>query len=77
MQKHVYSANIIRFNLLLRYISNQMCKVLQEDFPLPSKSLLRKLKYTQLLHEKNGSASKDIVLMLDEMYLQKCLGYAE
>ena len=43
MQKHVYSANIIRFNLLLRYIFNQICKVLQEDSPLPSKYLLRKL----------------------------------
>ena len=39
-KKTIYSANIIRYSLLLRYISIQSYKVLLQDFPLPSLSLL-------------------------------------
>ena len=42
-RKQVYSAYIIRFSLLTRYTSLKMYKMLQEEFPLPSVSLLRKI----------------------------------
>ena len=64
--------------LLLRYTSLQSYKLLLEKFPLPSIYLLNKLqaggidaiKAIKFLLEK-GEISNDIVLMLDEMYLQK------
>ena len=42
-KKPIYSANIIRYSLLLRYTSIQSYKVLLQDFPLPSLSLLQKI----------------------------------
>jgi hypothetical protein len=78
----VYSANMIRYALLLRYSSLQTYKLLKEEFKLPSVSLLRRitagkidaLKTAKLLRE-NGSISDDVILILDEMYLQKCEEY--
>ena len=78
----VYSANIIRYSLLLRYTSLQTYKLLQEEFKLPSISLLRRItsgkidtmKTANVLRE-NGSISKDVILMFDEMLLQKCEEY--
>ena len=77
-----YSAAMIRFALHLRYTSAQAYRLLLEKFPLPSFSLLNKIqkggvdavKSIKLLREK-GKLSKDVILMVDEMFLQKCLQY--
>ena len=69
---------MIRYALLLRYTSLQAYKLFLENFPLPSISLLNKLqkggvdaiKAVKFLLEK-GEISNDVILMLDEMYLQK------
>ena len=42
-KKPIYSADIICYSLFLRYTSLQCYKILQQDLPLPSLSLLRKL----------------------------------
>ena len=73
-----YTASLIRYALLLRHTSLQSYRMLLEKFPLPSISLLDKiqtggidpLKDVELLRKK-GDISEGIVLMLDEMYLQK------
>ena len=78
----IYSSRIIRYALLLRYTSFQAYKLLQEEFPLPSLSLLNKIssggvdpvKAAKLLLDKE-LISKDVVLMVDEMYLQKSADY--
>ena len=53
-----------------------------KDFPFPSFSLLKKITEGQLDAVKcakslksQGVTSEDVVLMLDEMYLQKCEEY--
>ena len=77
-----YSAAIIRYALLLRYTSLQAYKLLLQRFQLPSISLLNKLqaggtdtiKSFKFLLEK-GEISRDIIIMFDEMYLQKCTQY--
>ena len=75
----IYSANLIRYALMLRYSSLQAYRVLLEEFNLPSLSLLRKItkgKIDALATAKalrdNGCLSKDVILIFDEMYLQKC-----
>ena len=58
-------------------------KVLLEEFPLPSLSLLNKissgnidaLKSAKLLL-KNGKMSQDVCVILDEMFLQKCAEFS-
>ena len=73
-----FSAEIIRFSLLLRYTSAQAYKLLLEKFPLPSFSALQKIQKGDVnsiiaaksLSEK-GKISQDCILILDEMYLQK------
>ena len=78
----IYSAKIIRYALLLRFTSIQAYKMLLNEFPLPSLSLLEKIskggvdpiKSAKLLLEKE-KISKDVVLMIDEMYLQKSQEY--
>ena len=60
----------------------QSYKLLLDKFPLPSISLLNNikegnidaLKAARLLLE-NGSTSKDLVVLFDEMYLQKRVQY--
>ena len=60
----------------------QSYKLQLDEFPLPSISLLNTikegnidtLKAAKLLLE-NSSISKDIVVLFDEMYLQKCVEY--
>ena len=77
-----YSAAMIRYALLLRHTSLQSYRMLLDQFPLPSLSLLAKiqkggvdaLKSCKLLREK-GDISEDVILMLDEMYLQKSTQY--
>lgn len=81
-KRPIYSAKIIRYALLLRYSSIQAYKMLLDEFPLPSLSLLEKIsqggvdpiKSAKLLLEKE-KISKDVVLMIDEMYLQKSAEY--
>ena len=72
-----YSPEVIRFALMQRYTSRQAYSLLLNEFPLPSISYLRQLsaggvdatKTATLLREE-GKVSEDVVLMLDEMYLQ-------
>ena len=77
-----YSPEVLRFSLIQRYTSRQAYSQLLEDFPLPSISLMRKLasggidpvKALQSLL-KEDKVSKDAVILLDEMYLQKLCDY--
>ena len=63
--------------LLLRYTSTQAYKLLLEQFPLPSLSLLKKLnkngmepvKAVKVLLDQGEIG--DVVLLFDEIYLQK------
>ena len=74
----VHPPEVIRYALLLRYTSLQSYKLLLQKFPLPSIFLLNKLqqggvdafKAVEIFREK-GEIS-DVILMADEMYLQKC-----
>ena len=77
-----YSSATIRFALHLRYTSLQSYKLLLEKFPLPSISTLHRiqaggvdsLKGAKKLREK-GHISSDVILMVDEMFLQKEASY--
>jgi len=78
-----YSSSLIRWALLLRYTSASGYSILRQHLPLPSTSLLEKLrsskvdslKAARLLREQN-KISSDVVHLIDEMYLQKCAQYA-
>ena len=78
-----YSSKIIKFSLLIRYTSTQAYKLLLQKLPFPSLLLLAKLKSgsmdvinaAKMLKDK-GAISKNIILMVDKMYLQKCIQYA-
>ena len=68
---------MLRFALHLRYTSAQAYQLLLEKFPLPSFSLLNKLhaiKAIKMLKEK-GHMSNNVILIIDEMFLQKCANY--
>ena len=76
-KKPIYSANIIRYSLLLRYTSIQSYKVSLQDFPLPL-SLLQKISSGTIDAVKcanalriEGKISEDVCMIFDEMYLQK------
>ena len=77
-----YSADMLRYALLLRYTSAQVYKYLLEKFPLPSFSMLKKLKQDcvyslkalQVFHEA-GKFSDDVILIADEMYLERTSQY--
>ena len=76
-KKPIYSANIIRYNLLLRYTSIQSYEVLLQDFPLPSLSLLQKISSSSIDAVKcanalriEGKISEDVYMIFYEMYLQ-------
>lgn len=78
----VYSPNILRYALLLRYSSKPAYEMLLKEFKLPSLSLLRKVTSGSIdimasakALKENGSISEDVVLLFDEMYLQKCEEY--
>ena len=78
-----YSFKMMRFSLLICYMSTQAYKILFQKLLFPSLSLLAKLKSgsmdvinaAEMLKDK-GAISKDIILMVDEMHLQKCIQYA-
>ena len=77
-----YSSAVIRYALMLRHTSAHAYKLMLEKFPLPSFSLLAKIqqggvdsvKAVKLLLER-GKISRDVVLMADEMYLDKGTQY--
>ena len=77
-----YTAAMLRYALLLRYTSAQSYKLLLVKFPFPSVSLLNKIqqcsidsvKAMTLLREKR-EISDGIILMVDEMYIQKATQY--
>ena len=72
-----YSSQVMRFSLLLRYTSNSAYSFLKKYIPLPSNSLLRKLKSPSIdncqtlkvLRDQN-LIGNDIAILLDEMHLQ-------
>ena len=76
------SASMIHFALHLRHTSLQAYKLLLENFPMPSITILNKiqqggvdsLKALKVLREKGG-LSADLILMVDEMYLDKAAQY--
>ena len=81
-KKSIFSSNVIRYSLLLRYAFLQTYQLLMREFPFSSLSLLKKITEGQLDVVKcpkslklQGVISKDIVSMFDEMYVQKCEEY--
>ena len=81
-KKRTIFYNLIWYSLLLRSNSVQTYRLLMKEFPFPSLSLLKKSTEGQLDVVKSPKSlksqrviSEDIVLMLDEIYLQKCEEY--
>ena len=77
-----YSSDLVWLALLLRYTSGQAYSLMLETLPPPSFSLLRKLKQGNLDSLKAvkymldaEQISKDVIVMVDEMYLQKSVQY--
>ena len=78
-----YSSEVLRFSLLQRYTSKQAYIHFKGKLTLPSLSVLKKLaaggieplEANKLLLEE-GKVDSDCILMLDEMYLQKCSEYS-
>ena len=73
---------MLRYALTLRYTSQPAYKLLLEEFKMPSLSLLRKLTTRKIdpvtslkALKENGNISGDVILLFDEMYLQKCEEY--
>ena len=73
-KKTIYLANIIRYSLLLRYTSIQSYKVLLQDFPLPSLSVLQKISSGTIDAVKcanalriEGNISEDVCMIFGEM----------
>lgn len=78
-----FSCEMIRFALLLRYTSFQAYSLLLEHLPLPSISLLKRLRKGDLdaikaaeLLRGRGKIDNDVVMMVDEVYLKKCAQYS-
>ena len=78
----MYYANLIRYALSLRYSSLSAYKLLLEEFKLPSILLLRRITSGKIdalaaaeVLKNNKKISEDIILMCDEVYLQKCEEY--
>ena len=77
-----YSTALLRFVLHIRYTSAQAYELLLEKFPLPSFSLLNKIQRDGVDAIKGlkklsdmGNISKDLILRVDKMFLQKCAQY--
>ena len=77
-----FSPELLRYSLLLRYSSPQTYRRVLEQFPFLSFPLLKKLHQggvhslkaaKTLLNE--GSISADVILMSDQIYLQKSTQY--
>ena len=67
-KNQVYSSEVIQYALLLRYTSLQSYKLLLDEFPLPSMSLLNKIK------EGNNDALKAAKLLLENISISKDSG---
>ena len=73
-----YSANLLRYALLLYFSSPQSYRVLLQQLLFPSEIMLRKLasggvdamKACELLF-KEGHIDKDVIILLDEKNIQK------
>ena len=77
-----YSTSVLRFALIMRYTSNSAYQYLKNFLPLPTNSLLCKLKSQSIdtskglvLLRDNSLFSDDAVLLLDEMYIQQQVQY--
>ena len=77
-----YSADVLRFSLIMWYASNSAYRYLKRFLPLPSYSLLRKIKSQKIDTSKALCSLKDkflfsddVVLLLDEMYIQQEVQY--
>ena len=75
---------MIRFAVMLRYTSGQAYKLMLETLSLPSISALRKLRKGNTDSMKavklllyTGQISRDVIMMVDEMYLQKYVQYID
>ena len=74
----LFSAELMRYELLLRYTSAQCYKYLQNHFPLPSFFTLNRLKQGGLdslkalkVLQRASKISDDTIVTADEMYQQK------
>ena len=83
MKRPSYSSNTVRYPLMMRYTSLPAYRLLVEEFKLPSVSFLKKLtsgkidSFASLKALKdNNCISKDVILIFDEIYLQKCEEYS-
>ena len=81
-KKPKFSLKVIRYALLLRYTSLQSYRLIAEHFHLPSLSFLRKISEGSIDSVKGlkalkakGKISSDVILIFDEMYLEKCEEY--
>ena len=81
-KNQIYFSEVIQYALQLHYISLQSYKFLLDKFPLPTISLLNKIKEGKVdafkvpkLLLENSSISKNIVVLFHEMYLQICVEY--
>ena len=81
-KKRTLLSNAIRYSLLLRYNYLQTYQLLMKDFPFPSLSPLKKSTEGKLDAVKcpkslksQGVICEDIVLMFDEIHLQRCEEY--
>jgi len=81
-KKPIYSANLLRYALLLRHTSLSAYKLLLDELKLPSLSLLKKITAGKIdvfcaakLLKENGNISEDVILLFDEIHLQKCEEY--
>ena len=77
-----FSSTLLRLALMTRYTSKQAYNILLEELPLPSLSLMQKLthggiepiKALKVLLEEQR-IDDNIVLLVDEMYLEKSCEY--
>ena len=74
-KKSIFSSNVIRYSLLLRYAFLQTYRLLMREFPFCSLSLLKKITEGQLDAVKCPKSLKSQGVMFDEMYVQKCEEY--
>ena len=79
----IYSAALLRYALSIRYTSLPAYNSLREKFKLPSIQLLHKISSGKIdpvasikLLKNHGKICQDIILMFDEIYIQKCEEYS-
>ena len=82
LKRPIYSANLLRFSLMSRYTSLPAYKLMAKEFNLPCVSTLQKMVSGKLdvsavakALKESGSISTDVIVIFDEIYLQKCEEY--